>query len=62
MSYIIQKLDGQKYIVELQTNIRIKLSKNKTESELRTITRKLNLGGGFNGWTPSFFAVTGKCP
>lgn len=62
MSYVIQELNGEKCIIELQTDNKIKLSKNKTETEFRTITRKLNLGSGFNGWTPDFFTKSMKCP
>lgn len=55
MTYKMIKTEENFFDVkEMDTNTIIKL--DKSESEVKTICRKLNLGSGFNGWTPSFFA------
>lgn len=55
MSYSVQENDAGAYdIIEKDSGVTIALS--KTETCVRPICRKLNLGGGFNGWTPLFFA------
>jgi hypothetical protein len=41
-------------IFEKETDTLIELE--RTEKETRDICRKLNLGAGFNGWTPRFFS------
>jgi hypothetical protein len=40
----------------LETNSGVIIQVNKTQPELKTLCRKLNLGSGFNGWTPLFFS------
>jgi hypothetical protein len=40
-------------IYEIATEQVIKTFRDKTEA--RAFLRHLNLGGGFNGWTPTFF-------
>jgi hypothetical protein len=30
---------------------------NTTKNSVRKLMRKLNLGGGFDGWSPTFFAI-----
>lgn len=54
MSYYV-KVDGDKFdIVEKETFIVIDLK--TTERRARDLCRKMNLGAGFNGVTPAFFA------
>jgi hypothetical protein len=56
MSYSVCKNErGQFDIFEKQSETIIQLSR-PTEDETRDICRKLNLGSGFNGWTPEFLA------
>lgn len=33
------------------------IKKFSTKSEARELMKHLNLGGGFDGWTPSFFLI-----
>lgn len=40
-------------VYEIATEQVIKTFKDKTEA--RKFLRHVNLGGGFNGWTPTFF-------
>lgn len=54
MSYRVLKTETGYDIVEKESEVTIQL--NKSEKEARDICRKLNLGSGFNGWTPPFFA------
>lgn len=57
MSYQIEEnanVKGGYDIVEKDSKVVIEMLKSK--KHLRPICRKLNLGGGFNGWTPLFFA------
>lgn len=53
MSYSVKKGDVGYNILEKETDVLIELE--KTEKETRDICRKMNLGSGFNGWTPNFF-------
>lgn len=56
MSYKVMKNDtGTFDIVEVGTDMTIEL--RATEERARGLCRKLNLGSGFAGWTPSFLAV-----
>jgi hypothetical protein len=55
MSYVVKEVDGKIGIVETLTGTFIDMKK-RPEKEVRVIARKLNLGSGFNGWTPDFFA------
>lgn len=55
MSYIVKEIKGKKGIFETTTETFIIYNK-KTDKDIRTVARKLNLGSGFNGWTPQFFA------
>lgn len=54
MSYKTVKSDNKYDILEQSTNLIIELK--YTETDARKLCRKLNLGYGFNGWTPSFIA------
>lgn len=55
MSYVTKQVEGKKGIFETTTETFIVYNK-KTDKDIQTVTRKLNLGSGFNGWTPQFFA------
>lgn len=52
MSYILKENNT---ILEKETGHEIKITKSK--KELNDVVRKLNLGSGFNGWTPAFFTI-----
>jgi len=54
MSYAVKLDKGQYDILEKETDTTIEL--NAKEKTARDICRKLNLGAGFNGWTPEFVA------
>lgn len=56
MSYRVRKRKAGNVIFEKETSVVIELPLE--ESEVRAICRKLNLGAGFGGWTPLFFAKT----
>jgi len=56
MSYTVKLNDGQYDILEKETDTTIEL--NAKEKTARDICRKLNLGAGFNGWTPSFLTIS----
>jgi hypothetical protein len=55
MSYVVKEVDGVRGIVETSTGTFIHMKK-RSEKEVLDIARKLNLGSGFNDWTPLFFA------
>lgn len=56
MSYSVIKNDKNLYdIFEKDTRVVIEVSK-RSEDDARAVCRKLNLGSGFNGWTPDFVA------
>jgi hypothetical protein len=54
MSYRVLETDRGYDIVEKETDAVIELSAK--EKEAKDLCRKLNLGSGFCGWTPLFFA------
>lgn len=55
MSYSVVKNGKSTYdVVENDTDTLIRLS--MSEKEVRGVCRKLNLGSGFAGYTPSFFS------
>jgi hypothetical protein len=47
--------DVYEHRTETKEKIWIKRFMNKTEA--KSFSRHLNLGGGFDGWTPDFFRV-----
>lgn len=53
MSYSVKQGKTGYNVVEKDTEIVIELE--RSESEARSLCRKMNLGSGFNGWTPQFF-------
>lgn len=55
MSYGVRKGNEGYNIYEKDTEQIIELG--ITEKYARDVVRKLNLGSGFNGWTPSFFTI-----
>lgn len=55
MSYTVKKENGTYDILEKNTDVLIELK--CSEDRARQLCRKLNLGSGFNGWTPTFFAT-----
>lgn len=56
MSYSVIKNDKNLYdIFEKDSEVVIEVGK-QNEAEARAVCRKLNLGSGFNGWTPEFVA------
>jgi len=55
MSYSVKENEKFSYdIIEKDTDITIVMKTN--EKRARELCRKLNLGSGFNGFTPVFFA------
>jgi hypothetical protein len=54
MSYYVKENEGVFDIVEKETETLIDLK--TTEKRARDLCRKMNLGAGFNGFTPMFFA------
>lgn len=55
MSYTLKKADTAYNIYEKSSDVLIELSCE--EKKAKDLCRKLNLGSGFNGWTPTFFAT-----
>jgi hypothetical protein len=58
MSYTLKKADTAYNIYEKSSDVLIELSFE--EKKAKDLCRKLNLGSGFNGWTPLFFAEKHK--
>lgn len=58
MSYTVKEKDGSFDIYEKNSDVLIELKSE--EKRAKDLCRKLNLGSGFNGWTPLFFAVKHK--
>lgn len=54
MSYAVRENKGKFNILEKDSGVIIEL--DVEEKSARDICRKLNLGSGFNGWTPLFVA------
>lgn len=54
MSYTVKKTEDGYGILEKNTDVLIELKCSETEA--RDLCRKMNLGSGFNGWTPPFFS------
>jgi hypothetical protein len=55
MSYSVKKSENGYSILEKNTDVLIEL--DYTEEKARDLCRKMNLGSGFNGWTPTFFTT-----
>lgn len=56
LNYSIVERNKNFLVVETATNQPIKNFNNKDVA--RKFMRHLNLGGGFNGWTPKFFVAS----
>lgn len=55
MSYVVKEKEQNKFVIlEKETDVEIEVPYSKKETN--DVVRKLNLGSGFNGWTPTFFA------
>ncbi len=54
MSYSVKKSKGQYDILEKESGTLIEMRCD--EKNARDTCRKLNLGSGFEGWTPTFFS------
>ena len=54
MSYSVKKNKGQYDILEKESGTLIQIFGD--EKDARDVCRKLNLGSGFEGWTPTFFS------
>lgn len=55
MSYAVKQKENSFDIYEKNSDVLIEL--NFDEKRAKDLCRKLNLGSGFNGWTPLFFAT-----
>lgn len=54
MQYIIKEVDGS-FVIEETATKQILPKKFKTKEEANQWRKKLNLGGGFDGFSPNFF-------
>lgn len=52
---VVQNKMGRFDLLEKESKVLIELSA-VDETKVRATCRKLNLGSGFNGWTPEFLA------
>lgn len=55
MSYAVKEASGLYNVYEKTNDVLIELKYD--ERKAKDVCRKLNLGAGFNGWTPGFFTV-----
>lgn len=59
VNYKIQKNEnGLHEIIETQTGYSV--AQNLDANQAKTSCRHLNFGGGFDGWTPTFFLAQTK--
>lgn len=58
MSYHVKESDNKFSVVEKGTDLVIKTT--SVQKEARDLCRSLNLGAGFDGWTPEFFTYVYK--
>lgn len=56
MSYKVQENEQGFDIIEKQKQDLVVIDLKMNETKARALCRKLNLGAGFNGFTPDFFA------
>lgn len=59
MSYTVKEVNGEYVIFEKDSENTIEIKGD--EKKARDMCRKLNLGSGFNGWTPTFLAKSYAC-
>jgi hypothetical protein len=57
VNYKIIENDKKFDVFETQTDVVLKTFKSK--SEAKELAKSLNLGSGFDGFTPSFFLIKG---
>lgn len=55
MSYNVKEKDGIFEIIERGSDLVV--ATRKSNDEARKLARSLNLGSGFNGFTPTFFTL-----
>lgn len=60
MSYSVKQNGVSHEVVERGTNLIVAIKKDNEGA--RKLARTLNLGGGFNGFTPSFFCYKYEFP
>lgn len=53
MPYKTIEVNGEFHVTESDTDL--VMMKTKQKDEARKVARSLNLGAGFNGFTPTFF-------
>lgn len=58
MSYYVKQTDGAFNIIEKDSELLMTSTRN--EKEANKMCRSLNLGSGFNGFTPAFFCYVYK--
>lgn len=56
MGYNVKENAGVFEIIERGTDLVV--ANRKSNEEARKLARSLNLGAGFNGFTPTFFTLT----
>lgn len=57
LDYSLKSAENYNVIVENKTGVEIKVSKDPKKA--REMLRNLNMGGGFEGFTPTFFSWKG---
>ena len=58
LTYALKTLENENYVTEHETGYDIPVSGDYKEA--KSILRNLNMGGGFDGFTPSFFCIRYK--
>jgi hypothetical protein len=58
LAYSLKNTDEGNFVVEKDTGYEIPVSGNNVDA--KKILRNLNMGGGFDGFTPTFFLWDGK--
>lgn len=54
MSYRVEKQDPNTFVV-IEGDTGLTIDAFRSEQKARDVCRNLNLGSGFQGWTPTFF-------
>jgi hypothetical protein len=55
MGYRVHRDDDKFKVVEVNAGETRDVITKLTEKDAKTMSRNLNFGGGFDGWTPNFF-------
>lgn len=58
MGYRVHKQDDKFKVVEVVDGEVRDILTNMNEESAKEMSRNLNFGGGFDGWTPNFFLQT----